>query len=119
MLEICVVAGALQWALAVDRFTLAWNHSIEKVRWEEDYRREGRMLVLDAARVRGSAAGMEPPPGAVLRDGAWHYRPALPPLPRVVLANSSYGGSYELCTAEGCRKLPPASPTIIEPCPAR
>ena len=49
--------------VATDHFTLAWTHSIEKVRWEEDYAvRFDAVLgqpVLHAvqARVRGSGAG--------------------------------------------------------------
>lgn len=117
MLEICVIAGALQWTLPADGFTLAWRHSVEKVRWEEDYRREGAELVLTAARVRGSGAGMEPPPGAVLRDGVWHYTPPHNRLPRLELANSRFGGDYELCIGGECRGLPAGTPVVIAPCP--
>lgn len=121
MLQVCIIAGALQWVLATEAFTLAWNHSIEKVRWEEDYRLDGLTLVLAEARIRGSAAGMEPPPDAVWRDGVWHYTPANNRYPRLTLANSPFGGHYEICTADGCRDLPvqhdDARPgTVIEPC---
>lgn len=121
MVKICIVAGALQWVLATEAFTLAWNHSIEKVRWEEDYRLEGGALVLSEARIRGSAAGMEPPPDAVRRNGVWHYMPANNRYPRLTLANSRFGGHYEICTADGCRALPvqdddARSGTVIAPC---
>jgi hypothetical protein len=52
-----------------------WTHSIEKIRWEEDWRIEDGALHLVEARIRGSGAGMEPPAGAVLKNGVWHYRP--------------------------------------------
>ena len=72
-LGVCLsLAAALQGTPAVfvpvTQFTLAWTHSIEKVRWEEDYRVEldplTQLPVLHAtaARIQGSAAGMEPPP---------------------------------------------------------
>jgi hypothetical protein len=86
-------------------FTLAWMHSIEKIRWEEDYRVVDGRLVLEQARIRGSGAGMEPPAGAVLRDGAWHYRPALAPLERLRLTRSPYTSDYELCMAGSCQPL--------------
>ena len=75
-------------------FTLSWMHSIEKVRWEEDYVVRapvaGQALRLDAveARVHGSAAGMEPPPDAVLRNGWYAYTPSIPFTDRLPLTRS-------------------------------
>jgi hypothetical protein len=62
-MSLCLAAGALSAVLAVNAFTLSWIHSIEKIRWEEDWRIEAGALVIDEARIRGSGAGMEPPPG--------------------------------------------------------
>jgi hypothetical protein len=123
MLSVCVLIGSLHWSIPTNDFTLAWTHTVEKIRWEEDYVLKGRMLVLKAARIAGSGAGMEPPADAVWRDGVWHYTPASTPLPRLVLANSSFGGHYDICFAGECRALPVAddsSPrsTVIEPCSA-
>ncbi len=106
-------------------FTLAWTHSVERVRWEEDYRVVGGRLELVEARVRGSGAGMEPPEGALLESGWWRYRPDLPPFRELVLAASAFGGGYELCLADGCRplasRLPErdgdAGPVRLRPCP--
>lgn len=117
------MAGAFLWVLNAQAFTLAWTHSVEKVRWEEDYVLQGRQLVLKEARITGSGAGMEPPADAVWRDGVWHYTPASRPFARLVLANSSFGGHYDVCVAGECRALPtvddgPNRPTIIEACPA-
>lgn len=81
-------------------------HSIEKIRWEEDYRIEAGKLVLVEARIRGTGAGMEPPAGAVLRDGVYHYRPPVAPLASLSLARSTYTTDYELCVeAKPCRPL--------------
>jgi len=59
-----------------------------------------------AARVRGSGAGMEPPPDAVLRDGWYEYRPGQSRHEALLLARSRHVPDYELCTAAaGCRPL--------------
>jgi hypothetical protein len=120
---ICLAAGALHAFVASSGFTLAWMHSIEKIRWEEDYRIVAGKLVLEEARIRGTGAGMEPPEGAVLRGGTWHYRPRLAPLARLSLARSTYTADYELCLPRaGCRPLEDwipvaAGTTTVEPCP--
>ncbi|MDP1652722.1 MAG: DUF1850 domain-containing protein [Rhodocyclaceae bacterium] len=97
---ICLIAGLLIAPLD-DAVTLRWTHSIEKIVWEEDYRREANALRLVEARVRGTGAGMEPPAGAVLKDGAWHYTPPLPPLPRILLRHSPHVPPYVVCGANG------------------
>jgi hypothetical protein len=109
---LCISSGAILATFAVQSFTLAWMHSIEKVRWEEDWRIEGRELQIVAARVKGSGAGMEPPEGAVLRDGAWHYRPQIAAMPRLLLAHSPYTSGYELCTKGACTPLAELLPGI-------
>jgi hypothetical protein len=118
---ICLAAGAVVVALAGDTMTLVWTHSVEKTRWEEDWRLEGGALVARAARVRGSGAGMEPPAGARLAAGAWHYRPTLPPQQRLTLARSSVADDYELCDAAGCRpladRLPGGDGAVVEIAP--
>jgi hypothetical protein len=97
--------------VGTERFTLAWTHSIEKVRWEEDYAvRPAQpggtpVLVALSARVKGSAAGMEPPPDAVLRNGWYHYIPANAAPGPLQLSRSEFVPDYELCTTSGCRRL--------------
>ncbi len=91
-------------------FTLAWTHSIEKTRWEEDYRvrpGSGRApaLQLAAARIRGSGAGMEPPEGALLRGGWYHYTPAVQPAGALRLTRSPHTADYEWCADGHCRPL--------------
>jgi hypothetical protein len=120
---LCLAAAALSAALPLQAFTLAWTHSIEKIRWEEDYRIVSGRLQLVEARIHGSGAGMEPPEGAVLRDGMWHYTPPLPLLPRLRLARSGYVADYELCEGSSCRPMsvilgtPEAAPVVdVFPC---
>lgn len=118
-MSLCLLAGARAVALGATAFTLSWTHSVEKVRWEESWRLAGDGLVLTEARVKGSGAGMEPGPDAVLEDGWWVWRPSLPPLPALVLAASgATTGGWTLCTAAGCRVVgaEPGPPLRIRPC---
>jgi hypothetical protein len=91
--------------LAAPAFTLAWTHSIEKTRWEEDWRIAGDRLEIVEARIRGAGAGMEPPAGAVLRAGVWHYRPPLAAQSQLLLAHSPHVAGYELCRDARCEPL--------------
>lgn len=88
-------------------FTLAWVHSIEKVRWEEDYEVSGppARLLATAARIRGSAAGMEPPPDAQLRNGWFHYTPSERSPQRLPLTRSEFTADFELCVQGACRPM--------------
>ncbi len=92
-------------AIPAERVTLAWEHSVEKVRWEEDYSIRAGRLELMGAQVKGGGAGMEVPEGAVLRDGWWHYKPTAYALEKITLTRSSYAGDYQLCWAGACRTL--------------
>lgn len=86
-------------------FDLLWTHSIEAVTWRETYHVGDDGLRLHEAAVRGSAAGMEPPPGSVLIGGEWRYAPEVPPLQRLLLAHSEFAGDYRLCLGGTCRPL--------------
>lgn len=119
------LAALIQLAIPTSEFTLAWQHSVEKIRWEEDYRVEGNRLHAVAARVRGSGAGMEIPDDALWRDGAWEYRPRLAALERLRLTRSSFTADYQLCWAGACRSLtellgPAEEGSVVEAfaCPA-
>lgn len=105
MIGLCLVAAGVAISLPLQTFTLAWNHSVEKVRWEEDYRIVGRHLEVVEARIRGSGAGMEPPHGALLKNGVWHYQPALPAQERLRLTRSSYVADYQMCWDGVCRPM--------------
>lgn len=118
-LGLCLALAAAGTPAAADavfvpasRFTLAWMHSIERVRWEEDYEVTSAALpaapVLRAvmSRIRGSGAGMEPGPDAVLRDGWYEYRPAMHEHTGLWLTRSAYTADYELCVdGAACRPL--------------
>ena len=120
---LCITVGALVAQLPARAFTLRWHHTVEKILWEEDYLVAGDWLYLSAARVRGSGAGMEPPPGAVRVGEAWVYRPADPWRRALTLARSEFGADYVLCIEGACRTLGElvggaAGPTTLAPCAA-
>jgi len=105
-LSLCVLAAGKTTVLAASLFTLSWTHSVEKTRWEEDWKVTAAGLEIVAARVKGSGAGMEPPEGSVLKDGWWVYTPKLPVQPALVLAASgATGGGWRLCAGETCLDL--------------
>lgn len=105
MMQLCLATAGVVIALPLQTFTLAWTHSIEKIRWEEDYRIVGDELQLTEARIRGTGAGMEPPPDAVLKNGVWHYRPQITSLKTVRLTRSGYVADYQFCIEGNCRVL--------------
>lgn len=121
-MSLCLTAGAVVTRLAVASFTLAWTHSIEKTRWEEDWRVAGDRLVIVTARVKGSGAGMEPGPGAVLADGWWRWTPKLPPARDIRLARSDIlPEGWSLCAEGNCRTIAGAGETadavVLTACP--
>lgn len=74
-MAVCLATALTSAVLVTNAFTLAWTHSIEKIRWEEDWVVRDGTLVLESARVLGHGAGMEPPPGAVLTPAGWQWYP--------------------------------------------
>ena len=99
------MAGVLRATLPTSELTVAWDHSVEKTRWEERYRIDGTRLRLVEARVMGSGAGMEPPPDATLRGGWWTWHPSLAPLPQLRLTLSPFTRDYDLCWRRRCQTL--------------
>ena len=108
-----LAASTLQ--LGVSAFSLNWVHSVEKVEWQEYWRVKPQGLVLETARVKGSGAGMEPADDAVLKNGWWEWRPQVPPLPEIILANSNTTVSdWRLCAEEKpCIELKDQSREVI------
>lgn len=114
--------------LPVQDFTLAWEHSIEKVRWEEDYvvqaatsGQDGPVLLATQARIQGSASGMEPPADAHFADGWYHYAPAQLQHYELRLTRSEFTADYQWCDTQGCRPLSAIIPrdggvTLMAPC---
>lgn len=132
-LGVCLtLAGAPQVParfVPVRNFTLAWMHSIEKIRWEEDYhvQRDPRgepVLMAGQARILGSGAGMEPPPDAHLRADGWYvYQPHTAALTVLRLTRSRYTADYDWCVAGRCVPLRAVMPTdggvtLLRPCRA-
>ena len=118
---LCLTAGALAARVPASHVTLRWYHSIEKTEWDEDYTVAGSWLALTGARIRGSGAGMEPPPKAQLVKGVWHYELDDPWRKTVVLARSHYVRDYDLCIDGHCRPLSDwipidAGPTTMQAC---
>lgn len=107
MSGICVALAASSVVLLrlPDRITIAWEHTVEKVRWEEDYERQDSRLVLTEARVRGTGAGMDIPDDAVFSNGVWRYRPALSSLEQITLSNGLLPLGYDVCVNARCTRL--------------
>ncbi len=113
-MPLCLAAGTLLTSLMAGSLTLIWQHSIEKILWEEDWRLEGQALIIQEARVRGSGAGMEPPANAQFRDGVWRYVPTLPHLPALRLTHSPYVAPYTICVKGACRRIDAWLPGLPE-----
>ena len=119
-----VAFSVIQATIPAETLTLRWTHSVEKIPWEEDYAIRDGQLVLIAARVQGSGAGMEPPSDAVRRGDWWEYHPSVPSMGKLTLARSSYTNDYRLCWRNQCQtlanllgKAPPDSAIDLFPCP--
>ncbi len=98
--------------IPAQQLTLAWTHSIEKQRWEEDYAvqpgataQAPPVLQALAARVRGSAAGMEPPGDAQLVDGWYQYQPLEHQPVALRLTRSEFTSDFELCLQGRCQPM--------------
>lgn len=104
-MSLCLISAGVTKTLAVAAFTLVWTHSIEHIDWQEDWRVTPQGLELVTARVKGSGAGMEPPPEARLVDDWFVWQPHRAPMPEVVLGNSGKAGEWRLCANGQCRTL--------------
>lgn len=113
--------------IPVTTFTLAWQHTIEKVRWEEDYRvlydstTEQAILQAVSARIKGSAAGMEPPEQSRLQNGWYHYSPIDQTPSQLHLMRSEFSPDYDWCDVTGCvllaeKILSDGGVTLLTPC---
>jgi hypothetical protein len=118
-MSICILAAGKTTVLAGAAFTLAWTHSVEKTQWEEEWKVTPSGLEIVAARVKGSGAGMDPPPGSVLKEGWWIYAPQLKPQRKLLLAASgATGGGWTLCAADNCVMIgsQPGDPSVVTAC---
>lgn len=119
-MSLCIAAGAKVAVLAVSAFTLSWTHSVQKTRWEEDWRIAPAGLEIIEARIQGSGAGMDPPDDARLVDGWWRYRPDIPPRAELVLgASAATGSGWRICGGGECLDLeeePAGRPIVLRAC---
>lgn len=118
-MSICIIAAGKTTALAGAAFTLAWTHSVEKTQWQEDWMVTPAGLTVVAARIEGSGAGMEPPAGAVLKNGWWSYVPHMKPQRKLVLAASgATGAGWTLCVRNDCVVIGAESggPAVVTAC---
>ena len=105
-MSLCILAAGKTTVLAVSAFTLSWTHSVEKTRWQEEWQVTPAGLEIVEARVKGSGAGMDPPEGAVLKDGWWTYVPKIGARLVVRLAASgATGAGWLLCADRTCLEL--------------
>ncbi len=98
-------AGSLIKWLGVSSFTLVWTHSVQHTRWEEDWLLSRAGLQIVAARVEGHGAGMEPPEGAQLKSGRWHWSLTRPPQATLQLRRSDAVADWQICQADRCQSL--------------
>lgn len=111
---ICLTAAGTVVKLAA-AVTLVWTHSVQKTRWEEDWRATPAGLVIAEARIQGSGAGMDPPDDAVLKDGTWHWTPKLPPQQAVELRRSGATADWSVCYSGSCRPMGELVPANADP----
>jgi hypothetical protein len=123
MSVLCLAGGGAVAKIVASAFTLVWVHTIEKTPWEEEWRIDGGGLVLVEARVKGSGAGMEPPPEARLEDGFYRWTPARVVRESIVVRRSSAHNTadWTLCAAGACAPLgdllpEDADPVTLYPC---
>jgi hypothetical protein len=123
-MQFCLLAAGSLIRLGTVALTLAWTHSIEKVRWEEDYRLTPAGIVVEEDRIQGTGAGMEPPPDATFDGHWWRYKPKLPPQPQIILRRSGMTVSdWWVCVGGVCKPMAAylpdkkADPVTLEACP--
>jgi hypothetical protein len=114
-MELCLIAAGATIRLGVVAMTLAWTHSIEKTRWEEDFRGTPAGLVLDEDRIQGTGAGMEPPPNARFDGHWWRYNPHRPPMSETVLRRSGATADWQVCISGICKPMGDYVPADADP----
>jgi hypothetical protein len=112
---LCLTAGAVVVPLLTHALTLAWTHSVERIVWEEDWRAEPGGLRLAQARVRGSGAGMDPPPEARRLGDAWAWEPNLTLQKEVVMRRSGATADWRICIGGACRPMEAYLPAAADP----
>ncbi len=110
MAALCIASASGIAKIAVTAFTLSWTHSVEKTRWEEDWRVTPAGLEIIEARVEGSGAGMDPPDGSRFDGKFWRWKPPLKPLPELALRRSdAVPQGWTFCAEGRCRPIADAA----------
>lgn len=106
MLGVCLLAAGVTVHLHTAALTLAWTHSVEKIRWEEDYRATPAGLIVTEDRLQGTGAGMEPSDNATFDGTWWRYRPAVGAQTQVTLRRSGMTVSdWDVCIEGRCKPM--------------
>jgi len=120
---LCLAGAGLTLHLAVTAFSLGWTHTVERTAWWEDWRIEADGLRLVRARIKGSGAGIDPPPEARLVDGWFTWVPRDSWRNSIVLRRASGTGDWQLCAPDlPCAPLgtmlgAEADPVTLTACP--
>src|SRR5437868_13023854 len=104
-MDICLLGAGKIVQLGTLAFTLAWTHSVQHTRWEEDWQITPAGLVLQEARVESSGAGMEPGPNARFDGHWWRWQPDPSARIEIVLRRARVTDDWALCYAGGCRTI--------------
>lgn len=105
-MALCIAAATGITKIAAVAFTLAWTHSVEKTRWEEEWIVTNGALQIIEARVEGSGAGMEPGAQARFDGRFWRWRPQTPPLKKLRLTQTAGNSEgWMLCANGACRTI--------------
>lgn len=120
-MALCLIGAGETVRFAVTVFSLSWMHTVEKVPWEETWRVEPTRLVLTEARVKGSGAGMEPPPEARREEGWYIWSPQNPARAEIILRMTDFAHWTFCADGNPCRPLDavfgrPADPITLKPC---
>lgn len=102
-MSLCVfIVGKSAACLAGLLFSLSWTHSVEKTEWVEHWQLKDEQLVLKETFVKGSGAGIDPAPNAVLENGWYRWAPESPvAVPAISLANSELTpDNWTLCALD-------------------
>jgi hypothetical protein len=122
MMQLCLLAAGTVARLGTVALTLAWTHSVEKIRWEEDYRAISAGIVVTQDRIQGTGAGMEPPLGSTFDGKWWRYTPDLPPQRQIILRRSGVTADWQVCIRGTCKPMgdylaKDADPVTLATCP--
>jgi hypothetical protein len=104
-MEFCLLAAGAIIRLGTAALTLAWTHSVQKTRWEEDWRIQSGMMQIAESRIEGTGAGMEPGQSATFDGKWWRWKPDMQPLKETVLRRSGATADWQVCIEGQCKPM--------------